>query len=246
MKLLICTPAYGGMVTTGYLRSLIPTISHLQSQGIEVTLHGPEGESLISRGRNTCAQFLIERDMDKLLFIDSDIVFTPEKVQMLIDSEAELVGGTYPIKAHPITLNFNPLQHQRDLFGDIREQDNYIEWVKKYADPKTGEAEVEHLPTGFMLIDRNVFAKLSYKVPWYQTFHPETRARNQYFEFFPVGVNGHQYESEDWAFCRLAREEGVRVMLQTKAVCAHVGTHYYGLGQHIVVGQEPLIPGGKR
>lgn len=244
MKLLIGTPAYGGQVTVDYLQSLIPTLTHLGNDGIQVGLHMQKSESLISRGRNTCAMAAIKGGYDKLLFIDADIVFTYEKVKMLLNSKKKIVGGTYPLKNHPITLNFNPLQHQRALFGDNRQQDNYFEWVKEYADPN-GEAEVEHIPTGFMLIDMQVFAKLSHIVPWYQTFMPDLKAYDQSFDFFPVGTREHQYESEDWAFCRIAREAGFGVYLQTKAVCGHVGTHTYGFGQHIVVGQEPLIPKGK-
>ncbi len=245
MKVLIATPAYGGMVTTRYLHSLIQTLAWCNSQDIDTELHMQESESLISRGRNTCGTYAIKNGFDKMLFIDADMIFTPEKVKMLLDSNEKIVGGTYPLKNHPITLNFNPLQDQRDLFGDHRQQDNYIAWVKKYAD-KNGEAEVMHIPTGFMLIDTEVLAKLTYKVPWYQSFQPETKQTTTYYDFFPVRVQDNQYESEDWAFCSIAREHGYKVVLQTKAVCGHTGVMHYGLGQHIISGQEPLIPNGGR
>lgn len=241
MRLLICTPAYGGMVTSQYLKSLIPVLAHLQAEGIETSLHMEESESLISRGRNTCAMYALKNGYDKLLFIDADMIFTYEDVKRLLDSKELIVGGTYPLKAHPITLNFNPLEDQRDLFGEHRQQDNYFEWVKKYAD-ENGEAEVAHLPTGFLLIDCKVFAKLSYVVPWYQTFSPEFKIKEQFFDFFPVRVVNHEYESEDWAFCSIAREHGFRVVLQTQAVNKHTGTLHYSLGQHIITGQQPIIP----
>lgn len=240
MRILLATPAYGGQVTVQYILSLIPTLAHLGNDGIEVVIHMLENESLVSRARNVCAMAAINGNYDKLLFIDADIIFTYEKVKMLLDSKKKIVGGTYPLKAHPITPNFNPLQHQRALFGDDRQQDNYLEWVKEYADAN-GEAEVEHIPTGFMLIDMEVFAKLSHIVPWYQTFNPNRKSYDTAFEFFPVGVKDNQYESEDWAFCRIAREAGFSIYLQTQAICGHVGIMHYGLGQHIVVGQPPLI-----
>lgn len=240
MRILIGTPAFGGLVTTQYLQSLIPAVSLLSSQGHQVEIHMQANESLISRGRNTCAMYAIKNGFDKLLFIDADMIFTAESVDLLVRSKKKVVGGTYPLKAHPITLNFNPLPHQRDLFGEHRQQDNYIEWVAKYAD-STGEAEVMHIPTGFMLIDMEVFAKLSYVVPWYNTFHPEHKTTEQAFDFFPVRVVEHEYESEDWSFCSLAREAGFPIYLQTRAVNGHTGTMHYGLGQHIVVGETPLI-----
>lgn len=246
MKILIGSPAFGGMVTASYLKSYLAMIGHLQADGHHVDLHMEESESLIPRGRNTCATYALQNGYDKLLFIDTDMVFTIENVRRLLKSDKMVVGGSYPLKAHPIVVNFNPLDEHRDLFGDKRQQDNYFEWVKKYAD-ENGEAEVMHIPTGFMLIDIRVLAKLTYRVRWYRTFHPEFGIKNQFYEFFPSGVtSNNEYESEDWAFCRLAREEGFKIYLQTQAINGHVGTMRYGMGQHIIIGQPPLIPSGEK
>jgi hypothetical protein len=234
MKLIIATPAFGGMVTLGYMNSVIPTMMRLRDEGIHVELYTLGTESLISRGRNTCAMRAINGGFDKLLFIDADIVFTYEKVKMLLDSEAMIVGGTYPLKAFPIIQNFNPLVAHRDMYGRDRQMSNYAEFVHKYAD-ENGEVEVMHIPTGFMMIDIRVLAKLSHIVDWYQSFQPETKETAQAFDFFPVRVREHQYESEDWAFCEIARAAGFKIILQTKAVCPHTGTHVYGTGQHVII-----------
>lgn len=241
MKLLIATPAYGGQVTTGYLVSLLETFALLREAGIDVEVYTIGTESLISRGRNSCAKYAIDGGFDKLLFIDADLIFSFENVKRLLESDKLIVGGTYPLKNFPITLNFNPLVEHRDLFGQARQQDNYLAWCAKYAQAN-GEAEVEHIPTGFMLIDMQVFARLSHSVQWYENFNADTRTRALYYDFFPVRVVDHQYESEDWAFCSLARAAGFSIWLQTRAVCGHIGTYSYGLGAHIVSGQPPLIP----
>lgn len=242
MKILIGSPAYGGMVTSSYLKSLMAVMPLLQSMGHEVNLHMEECESLISRGRNTVATFALTQGYDKLLFIDTDLLFTPDDIIRLVKSDKMIIGGSYPLKAHPIVVNFNPLDEHRDLFGENRQMDNYMQWVHKYADPASGEAEVMHVPTGMMMIDTKVLAKLTYHVKWYQTFHPEFQIKHQYYDFFPVRVtDNHEFESEDWAFCSIAREQGFKIYLQTRSIAAHVGTMRYGLGQHIVQGQPPLI-----
>lgn len=241
MRLLIATPCAGGMCTTGYLCSIVSVCVELEKAGVDWEIYTLSKESLINRGRNTCAKYAIDGGFDKILFIDSDLIFSYEKVRMLLDSKEAIIGGTYPIKNFPITVNFNPLEHQRDLFGDHRQQDNYLAWVRKYADPMTGEAEVRDVPTGFMLIDISVLAKLSHTVKWYQNFNPELGTKDIFYEFFPTGVVGQELLSEDWYFCHLAREAGFRVMLQTKAICAHIGSMSYGLGSHVIIGQEPLI-----
>lgn len=197
-------------------------------------------ESLINRARNTDATYALTHGYDKVLFIDADMVFSYDKMKLLLESDKQIIGGTYPLKAHPITLNFNPLIEHRDLFGTDRQMSNYKEWIDKYAD-ENGEAEVMHVPTGFLLIDTKVLAKLTYATDWYANFNPELKTQTTYYDFFPTTVVDHQLRSEDWGFCELAREDGFKVFLQTRAICGHVGTMTYGIGQHIVIGQEPLI-----
>jgi len=239
MKLLIAIPCAGGMITTGCMTSLLQTWAQLPPE-IECEIYTLSTESLINRGRNTCAKYAIDGRFDKLLFIDSDLIFTYADIKRLLDSDKLVVGGTYPLKNFPITVNFNPLDEHADLFGKDRQQDNYMEWVRKYADDN-GEAEVRHIPTGFMLIDMRVLAKLSHTVNWYQNFNPDLKTTTMYFEFFPTGVVNHELLSEDWYFCKLARDAGFKIYLQTRSVCAHIGNYAYGLGHHIIRGQPPLI-----
>lgn len=241
MRVLISTPCAYGLATVGYVQSLVPAIVALGRDGFDIHLKMQGSESLINRARNTDATYALKNGFDKILFIDADMIFTYENVRRLLDSDKLIVGGTYPLKTFPLTLNFNPLPEHGDLFGTDRQQDNYLAWVEKYADDR-GEAEVMHLPTGFLLVDTKVLAKLTYTVPWYQNFNPDIKTTDVYYDFFPTTVVENQLLSEDWGFSRLVRESGTKIYLQTRAVNAHVGSFTYGLGQHILTGQPPLIP----
>lgn len=242
MRLLISTPCAGGLATTGWIESILVATAHLRDAGHEVVVKMQGKESLINRARNTDATFALVEGFDKCFFIDSDIVFSWEQMRSVLLSEEKIVGGTYPLKNFPITLNFNPLPEQRDLFGDNRRLENYAAWVHKYADPKTGEAEVAHLPTGFLCVSTEVFAKLTYSVPWYRSYMADSKAITTSYEFFPTSVVDESLESEDWGFCRLARESGFRIVLQTRSVTKHIGSWTFALGQHEVIsGQEPKI-----
>lgn len=241
MKLLIASPAAYGLMTTGYVQSLLPVIAHLNHDGHEVAVKIQGTESLINRARNTDATYALLNGFDKILFIDADMVFTYAQVKMLLESKRSIIGGTYPIKNFPITLNFNPLEDQCDLFGKDRQQDNYAQWSHKYAD-ENGEAEVRHVPTGFLLIDTKVLADLTYKVDWYQNFNPDVKTTTTYYDFFPTTVVNHELLSEDWGFCETARKHGHKIYLQIKAVTGHIGTMHYALGQReVITGQAPLI-----
>lgn len=245
MKLLICTPCYGGLVTTQYLLRMIDTYEALRSDDRvkQIAIYTLETESLIPRGRNKCARFALMNDYDKLLFIDADMVWTPEDVKLLLDSKKPIIGGTYPLKTFPITLNFNALAEKgAELWNNTRLIDDYMAFKAKFADAK-GEVEVRHIPTGFMLIDTKVFKKLIQDgtAPRYQTFQPDNNTVEVFYDFFPIGVVEGEYESEDWAFCSLASKAGFPIHLQTKVVTGHIGVHHYQLGQHVLVGQKPLL-----
>lgn len=238
MRLLISSPCAYGLATVHFVQCLVPCIVQLGLDGHDVHLKMQGSESLINRGRNTDATYALKEGFDKILFIDADMIFTYENVNKLLNSDKKIVGGTYPVKQFPITLNFNPLDEQAKDCGKY--QDGYIAWANKYAD-KNGEVEVRHVPTGFLLIDTSVLADLTFKVPWYRDYHPATKEIDTNYEFFPTCVVDNELLSEDWGFCETARKNGHKIYLQTEAINAHVGTYTYGLGSHIIQGQPPLI-----
>lgn len=162
------------------------------------------------------------------MFIDADIAWKASDLDLLLRSGREIIGGTYPIKSLPMRLNFNPLPGQTEEFGEHRDMAAFEQYRAKYA-ASTGEVEVAHIPTGFMLIDVNVFRALVIrgKVEHYTTFQIDTGEVKEYHDFFPTRIENDRYESEDWAFCSIAREAGFKVYLQTQIVCRHLGNYLY-------------------
>lgn len=203
-SVLIATPAYGGMMTVPYVESLMSTWDWFGQQGIQAATYFISNESLITRARNTCATLCLDNGIDKLLFIDADIGWKSEDVQRLYESEKKIIGGLYPHKTYPIQLNWNP-------------------------DPATvendkGEIEVTHIATGFLMIDREVLEVMSGSVPSYESTHMNGK-RQRYYDFFGVGAYRGDYESEDWKFCRLAKECGFSCWANLRTVLTHTGTH---------------------
>lgn len=233
MRLLVCTPAFGGHITSLYLQSMVMTTSGLLNDGVSFAIYTIENESLISRARNRCAMYAIENGFDKLFFIDADMIWQYRDFKKILDSKHDIVGGTYPIKEFPIAINYNPLR-ENEFFSESRGENNFKKFRNKYAD-KNREAEVLHIPTGFMSINCSVFKKLitEKKVSPYlykEVNAPEVR---QSYDFFPVMVTDNQYESEDWAFCRIARETGFKVYLNVDVVCGHTGIMHYKMSPDI-------------
>lgn len=246
-SVLIATPAFGSQVFLGYMHSIINTLDALRERNVRADIFTLGKESLIARARNTCAEYALNNGYDCIFFIDADLRWTPEDFLRVFDSDKSIIGGTYPLKTFPLMINFNPLNEQREEFGRRRGQDEYFAFIKKYAQAN-GEVEVAHIPTGFMLIDCSVLRDLETKteIKKYVTHHHETGVTKHYAEFFPCGPAGDGlYKSEDWAFCEIANYFGHKIYLQTKSICSHTGTHEYGLGQHVIIGQRPLIPEGE-
>ena len=73
-----------------------------------------------------------------------------------------MVGGTYPMKGVPLNLNYNELdEHASPRFAGEPKNLESVARLKAFADPQTGEVAVEHLPTGFLMIDIKVFFMLN-------------------------------------------------------------------------------------
>ena len=249
-KLLIATPAYGGVVTTRYMHGIYQTLMGLEHDGLVsgMQVYTLDSESLISRARDRCAMYALEHGFDKLLFIYSDMRWTYEMVRRLLLSGREIIGGTYPLKGFPITLNFNPLLIHAEDFNRNRQYDDYVRFIEKHADA-SGLVEVRHVPTGFLMIDCHVLNELAKHrlVEQYSSFDTISRTVKDFFSFFPVRVKDLILESEDWAFCSIARDAGFKVWLDTQCVTDHTGSHTYAIGQHeIICGQRPLLPSGGR
>lgn len=234
MKLLIATPSYRGTVTTLYVQSLLATMEMLRSAGIEHKLFTLDADALISRARNKCAELCLDIGFDRILFIDSDIVWTPEHVKRLCDSDRDIVGGTYPMKAFPVTPNLNPLNEHYQTYGYKRHFGAFLDYAEKFADPN-GEIEVRHVPTGFMMVKALVFKALQRVRPKYVSRDGVTDTISAYHDYFPFRivseiVEGHEintYETEDWGFCGVAREMGFKIYLNTKVLVSHIGLHHY-------------------
>jgi hypothetical protein len=234
MKILIATPAHGGMITTRYLASFIETTGTVNGKGHRISWTSIE-DGNVGQARNKAADIALENKFDKLLFIDSDVVWKAEQVMMLLESDKEIVGGTYPNRGFPIRLVFNALPDERDLFQDTkRTVQDFLNFKNKYAG-QNGEVEIAHLPTGFMLIDVNVFRKMKATTPKYKSRDSATQELKILHDFFPfrlvqpVDSEVCMYETEDWGFCTEARRLGIKVYLQTKCIVDHIGQQRFSV-----------------
>jgi hypothetical protein len=231
-KIYVATPAYGCVVANSYLLSLLFLRSACLKRDLGCQIEFIGNESLITRGRNLFVEKFLQSDCTHLLFIDSDISFTPDAVFSMLEADKDVICSIYPKKGYSferLKKNENPREplHQRCL-------DFNINVVNASKIEKGRYCKVLDAATGFMMIKREVILKMKeayqsllcvndvqgYNIPTYVALFdcmidPETR----------------RYLSEDYAFCRRAQLLGLEIWADVANVLGHEGS--YNFDQHL-------------
>jgi hypothetical protein len=221
MKIFVPLICYNHTCNTEYMMSILKLLNAAKDSKLSISFYPIFFESLVSRARNAAvAHFLEDKENTHLLFIDSDIIFEPEDVFKLLQSNKEVVAGIYPKK--------------------------YIVWdrLKKYPEaervdfPIGGSAkmtednflEMDYLPTGFLLISRTAINKIIKAYPelkYKNDIDGYMSAGDNFYDLFKVGIRNGIYESEDWGFCSLWKSVGGKVLIHPEINVKHLGWHEY-------------------
>lgn len=213
VKLFIGLPVYGAM-DAQFAQCLIAL--HLDPPCNEFLVSPNLGDSLVSRSRNTITANFLATDATHLLWLDSDLIFSPEHVKRIISHDVDVCGGFYPKKTQ----------------GELQ-------WVCNALDGApapildSGLQEIKYAGTGFMLIKRHVFELMIENYGRKIGYKADGSGRQEY-DFWSVGTykypdGNRRYLSEDWYFCQRWRDLGGRIWGDTKIVAKHVGQAVYPL-----------------
>lgn len=224
MKVLICTPAYNGQVTAGYMASILNVVIQAPLRGHEVNVF-TNTDSLVTRARNNAVAVFLDGDWDHLFWVDSDISFQPDQFFRLLDAGRGITAGGYPLKMlhfpqSPTRLTGADLEASMLRYAITLEGDVTI--------PEDGFIQVVDAATGFMCISRTVLEDMvkSYPELKYASDQEHLGAptsQNHYLLFDTMVENG-RYLSEDYAFCRRAQRLGIPVWLDLRSELTHTGS----------------------
>lgn len=208
-SILLCIPSIDGKVHIATFKSILTLVMLCESVSIKTELFTIEQESLISRARNVCAAKLLHSSHEFLLFIDSDVGFDAKNILEMMYVQKDIICCAYPLKKPTLTFPVNNLKDHDELLF-----------------------EVEEAPTGCMMIHRGVFERMQTMYPYekYKNDIPEYEPLSNdgsFFNYFPVGVFGDRYLSEDYAFCRQARNLGYSIYVLKNALLTHSGGMTY-------------------
>jgi hypothetical protein len=228
-KIFIATPMYGGVCHGEYTSSLVSLLNLLASNGYESQYRFIYNESLITRARDTLVSNFLDTDYSHLLFIDADVIINPNDVLKLIDEDKDIICGCYPKKE----LNWNLIQQNVNEGIPVEyisiKSSEYVFNVLENTSPNINNvSEVKDAGTGYMLIKRSVFEKLSKVVPNYKSNILNNNSLVGAFFQTSIDEETNVLLSEDYHFCKSWRETGGKIFIAPYARAKHVGTYYYG------------------
>jgi hypothetical protein len=199
-KVFLAVPIYG-QVAAQFMASLVALNNH-PPRGSTLQVAYNFGDSLVTRARNRLTADFLAGDFTHLLFLDSDLEFNPACVNRIFSHSEDVVAGIYPIKKQGI------LKCCLQTLDQPARED--------------GLMEVKRIGTGFMCIARDVFSRILLAHGPEIQYKDLDSGRTEY-DFWRVGVRHGEYLSEDWWFCDVCRELGIKIWADTQVLLNHVG-----------------------
>jgi hypothetical protein len=210
----LATPAYSG-VTAQFYDAMVSTLMWLSKNGVPFTVGTAIGDSLVARARNNLVAAFMASGCSHMLFIDADITWLPQSVTRLLAVDKDMACGVYVKKQLPPEFVFNTVAKSD---GECN------------VDPETGVIEINHAPTGFLMIKRSVIEKL-------MDAHPELKYREsksvpddrQKFSYglFDTELRDGDYWGEDFTFSNRWRALGGSIWLDPTIKLQHWGMFAY-------------------
>jgi len=206
-NIVFATPGHSVMM--GYVQSLLATIDELSKRGItwayangysshvanarEVTINGDSENDIFERHL-----FHGKMTYDKLMWIDSDITFTPEDVIKLYESDKDIVSGAYLLASGEVVA-------YEKILGRSIAFDELID--------KTELIRVGAVGFGFVCVKQGVFESLTR--PWFQS------ANGTYFDTEKKEKVTLPIQGEDIAWCQRVTDQGYKIWLDPTVKLIH-------------------------
>lgn len=197
-RVLVATPAHDGRVDVWYATSLVNTVRIAQSNSIFIHPVFMSYDALVQRARNDLFRLAALGDYSDMIFIDSDMEWSPEWVVSLLERKEDVVGGTARKKTD--------------------DQEIYVGKSDNLAIHENGLIKCEALGTGFVKLSRRAFSAL-----WdsSQPYWNEGREGRMVCEVSII--DGNLYSEDVMIFVKL-RKLGFDVWLDPNMTCGHIGT----------------------
>jgi hypothetical protein len=228
IKLFLSTPCYGGICLEIFATSILKLQLECLQNDINLYIDTTENESLVHRARNvSVGRFMQKSDADYFMFIDADIHFDSASIVRLIKSDHDISVACYPKKCVMWDQGATCLKRgQEDAHPAMLSSSLVVNIGATKREVSNGFIQVLDGPTGFMMIKREVFHKMSEHFPELQcTNDHQNRDFDEYCALFDCMIDpvSRRYLSEDYAFCRRWQQMGGKIYADVNTTLGHVG-----------------------
>lgn len=205
---LVGTPAYGSMVHTDYLHSIM---SYTNIPNLTISILTLGNESLITRARNKLFSIFLKSQFDYLLFLDADMGFNGNFLVNLINTKKDIIGAHVRLK---------DLERVVYNFGKVLDKSEFP------------LLKVDRLGTAVMLISKQAAQHIARYCDQHQLYYfnepfysrgDNIIEKEKIYDVFRVGVLDGEYLSEDYWFCKLAQKLGYDIYVDTRCITVHNG-----------------------
>ena len=225
--LVVATPCYGGQVTAEFMAAILLLQEACRTRNVGFEWIWRAGDALITRARaELLAGFLDRPQSTHLLFIDSDVAFDPTQVFRLLEFDAEVAAGAYPIKM----IDWNRV---RSSIVDGRDPQpaslNYVcEVDRGKCVVRNGFVKSRYAGCGFLMIRRSALIRLCAAHPelrYNLIDEPSARHSANKFGLFEciIDPDSKRYLSEDYAFCQRWAALGGEIWIDMGSRLTHIG-----------------------
>lgn len=194
------------MVTAQHFQSCMNLKEDLTTMGVAHDWLIGTNESLVTRARNEMTATFLASDHSHMMWLDADIEFKSDDVANLWNLQVDIACGVYAMK-----------KQDKQWYAAWKDG-ALVTNLDQYKEP----IEVDCAGTGFLLIKREVIEKLASTAESYEG--PNGRVPALYMT--PIHNDG--FESEDYHFCRKAREAGFKIIMDPSVRLGHIGQYRYG------------------
>lgn len=206
MKVLIGVPAYDSKVSVHFANSLVMSHFYFQQRGVHLDHLFQPGDAMVHRARNALFKYAVDGGYDVLVYIDADIVWTPEQLHDLVVSAYEngVVGGSYRLKkddepkVYTVKLIDNKTSEAGDLDGNL--------------------LSVEGMGAGFLAINKDALLSM-----WEASEPYKEQGKESSRLVFEYLLEDGEFVGEDISFCHKWTKLGNKLFLNTSITVAHIG-----------------------
>ena len=235
-QLFVATPMYGGLCHGQYTLGMIQMVSVFTQHRVPFQYAYMMNESLITRARNSLANDFLETEATHLMFIDADIGFNPSDILSMINANKDIICGIYPKKeidwvqvSEAVKAGKSPQELKNHTGAFVV---NLVDDAKSAQGAMNEPIQIANGGTGFMLIQRDVIERLQQVVKSYVNDVLDlsgTMGRERIYELFPVFIEegSERLLSEDYGFCKIARDNGIKIWAAPWATLAHMGSYLF-------------------